>query len=622
MTTHPNHLDAKPASCSRRQALSLLAGSLATPTTLTSPTPPADGSSLKQRRLTGTNATKETAARDYQQSLAATQGRLASDPHLLLNAQPSDRPYEFDIAIIGSGYGGSICAARLAARLRPGAKLCVIERGREWIPGTYPDRFRDATGESMRSLIGLDLRTVKNPLGLLNVLQGEDISVLSGNALGGTSIINANVAIRPSREVYRQACWPALLQDSMFLEPYFDRAEWELGVQTEPLDLTAKMRIQRLAAENLRDLGAHFEASCLTVTRNPQWGLPILNRQGMIQRPCTNCGDCMTGCNVGAKNTLQMNYLPLARRAGAEIFTQTEIVRIENCQGHYQLTYRHFPAGLKKPVAIEGKIRARIVILAAGSVGSTEILLRSQSENFQFSPRLGANWSGNGDILGFVRGIDPPSQIGGVGSRVMSPSNPGPTIQGNILFPHQELRSQLCIQDGVAAKSFANIMGILFRDLNLDHSHLLLTCGHDGAHGHIVLDQDSPTVLWPNSKLNPYREIARNAMSSLAQSIGGSYQELKLFRGKVGTVHPLGGCSMSDDVRCGVVNHQCQVYSAMPSGPVPEGAVFPGLYVADGAVLPTSLGVNPMATISAIAERTAELMVNNPSYQDLFSRAG
>ncbi len=108
-----------------------------------------------------------------------------------------------------------------------------------------------------------------------------------------------------------QTQWPLALRDYLSLEPYFDRAAWELHARIDPCDWTCKMRSQRLAAERLRDEGCHYEAAALTIMRSFQGpNLPILNRQGMIQRDCLDCGDCLTGCNVGAKNTLAMNYLP------------------------------------------------------------------------------------------------------------------------------------------------------------------------------------------------------------------------------------------------------------------------------------------------------------------------
>ena len=576
------------------------------------------------RTKTDWTAIKATAINDYRTSLSPFGGCLSSNSQKLLAPTHSQCRFHYDVVVIGSGYGASVCAARLATKLQPQATLCVLERGKEWAPGTFPDTFRDAIGESRTGVFGPDKRTIKNPLGMLNLQQYDDLTVFTGSALGGTSLINANVAIRPDHEVFHQPQWPTYLRDRSFLDPYFDRAEWELGVQREPVDLTHKMRAQRLAAEALADCGAYYEASALTITRASQLGLPILNRQGMVQRPCTSCGDCMTGCNVGAKNTLAMNYLPLARRAGAEIFSQTEVLRIEKCDGHYVVWFRHYvldPFGNAIPV--EGSLRARIVILGAGCVGSTELLLKSQSSNFQFSNRLGYSFSGNGDILGVIRGTTVPTGIDGFGAydecRLV-----GPTIQSNLSYPHRpSLHHRVIIQDGVAARAYANAMMVFGRDFRLENTQIVLVSGHDGAMGRIELDESGRAVVrWPNLYHHPYRKFAEAEIQRVAHAIGGEYREMAAFKGRVGTVHPLGGCSMSDDPACGVVDHRGRVFDGCHGGFAETGqstpAVHRGLYVADGAVMPTSLGVNPLATISAIAERTAEYITLDPEFADLF----
>ncbi len=196
------------------------------------------------RRRTCDTPIKQTAFNDYQNSLSAFGGQLASPPQKLLNPLPKGTPWDYEVAIIGSGYGGSICAARLAASLRSGQRLCVLERGREWSPGTFPDTFRDITNETQRPLYceNRNHRIEDNPLGLINLLRGDDITVMSGSGLGGTSLINANVALRPDRDVFQQSAWPIPLRDRDFLDPYFARAEWEFGVAVEPWDMSCKMR--------------------------------------------------------------------------------------------------------------------------------------------------------------------------------------------------------------------------------------------------------------------------------------------------------------------------------------------------------------------------------------------
>jgi cholesterol oxidase len=597
---------------------------LASPSEAAGQSPPMHSVAVTQgaARRAASAAIRAQAQSDYSQSLQAFGGRLAQTTGRLLRV--SGDACVFDVAVIGSGYGASICAARLAARLRPGGRLCVLERGKEWVPGTFPDRFRECADEARRNLVGFDTRTVHNPTGMINLVQGKDVSVLSASALGGTSLINGNVIMRPDPEVFQFCGWPSLLSDRGFLEPYYDRACWELGVTVEPWDSTSKMKAMRLAAERLADQGAHFEAAQVTVTRGPAPHLPILNRQGMLQRPCTNCGDCTTGCNVGAKNTLVMNYLPIARQHGAQIYTQTEVQQIERHPVGYAIRYRHYLESGRSPTYVDGVLLTRLLVVGAGSLGSTELLLRSRSPQFEFSSRLGHGWSCNGDILGLVRRTDVPTHIAGTGTKEFGQQSTGPVIQSNIRFNSRpRLEDRVTVQDGGVASAYAPIMSLLGRDLGLDHTHMFVVASHDGAQGRIELDSDGAAVVrWPGLYHHPYRRRTEADMQRVAQAIGGVYREMVAFKGRVGTVHPLGGCSMADDPTRGTTNHLGQVFDGRGGGAsdprTGQPSVHPGLYVVDGACIPSSLGVNPMATIAAVAERAAALITANPEHANLF----
>lgn len=603
----------------RRELLGGFACMMASPVAKVDDNPHDKGplGNILHRARSSSNRAKELAIQDYRKSLADFQGRLSSAAENLWSSCSSSRGFDFDVIIIGSGYGGAICAARLSRALRPGARLGILERGKEWVPGTFPDSFTGEFSESMRQLFGKNQRSLENPLGLYNLLSSDDVSVFSANGLGGTSLLNANVSIRPNPQVFAQTAWPFALRDRLALEPYYDMAEQELGLQADPIDMTAKMRIHRLAAERLADCGATYEAAALAITRTANCGLPILNAHGMLQRNCTNCGDCTTGCNVGAKNTLPMNYLPLAKRLGAEMYTQTELSRLQADGDGYTLHVRQYCDQHGKLQCRQGTLRARIVILAAGSVGSTELLLRSQCEGMAFSSRLGQCWSANGDVLGIARHIDCRTSIGGVGSGVCNGANPGPTLQSTILFPHRPLAEQYCIQEGAAAKSLANLVALMARDIDLDHSHIMLVCGHDGNRGRVVVDSNGVRIVWPDLKTSPYRVKAEQMIGRLSERLGGEYSKSFLFRGKTITVHPLGGCNMADDATCGVVDDRGEVFASGYGEQTPNGR-YEGLYVIDGSVIPTSLGVNPLATISAVSERAAALMIQDPRYLDLF----
>lgn len=611
---------------SRRQALARIsAGTLALPllsNSVRAESPLGTLAARAGRRMTSITEIKSAAMADYAANMARFGGRLSSPIQSLLTPCARGIPWQFDVVVIGSGYGASVTAARLAKRLRPGARLAIIERGQEWVPGTFPDRVSDMLDAS-RNRLFVKKDDVRNPHGLFNISQFKEINVLSGTGLGGSSLINASVAIRPDVEVFRQTVWPAPLRDRMFLDPYYDLAEWELGTVREPLDSSDKMRSQRLAAERLRDCGAHFEAAALTLTRS-QTGceLPVLNRQGMRQRGCIDCGDCLNGCNVGAKNTLAMNYLPMARAAGAEIYTQTEIHHIEKCQGYYNLAATYYP--INDPAsAMPVQMTARIVVLAAGSLGSTEILMRSAC-SLPVSHTIGSRWTGNGDALGFIRRTECRTGIQGFGAYADGFVPVGPTIQTNVTYPSRpDLRYRVLIQEGAATRAYVNAMSILMQDLDLSNTQVLLGMGHDGAEGRISLDGDNARLDWPGLTESPYRQMIRSEFRRLAEAHGGDYKFLKIFGDKMISVHPLGGCGMGESAHTGVVNHKGQVFDASRSGDVDPATGSPrvhqGLYVCDGAVMPTSIACNPLLTISAIAERTSELMIMEPEFQDLFA---
>ncbi|MEQ1825898.1 MAG: GMC oxidoreductase [Pirellula sp.] len=579
------------------------------------------------RRSTSSSIYKETAIADHARNMQPFGGTMATHPRCLLHPSPTGRPWQFDVLIVGSGYGASIAAARLSAKMQPGSRIALLERGREWVPGTFPDILKDVTDNSRLKLFGRNKRDMNNPTGLFHVLQCDEISVLSGSGLGGSSLINASVALRPDADVFLQTQWPTALRDAELLGPYYDSAELELGVRRETVDWTCKMKAQRLAAEQLRDYGCHFEAAALTLTRSFQGhALPIINRQGLIQRDCIDCGDCLTGCNVGAKNTLAMNYLPIARRNGTMMFTQTEVRDIEKCGGFWKINFIYYDRDERgRHTEHEGCTTARILILGAGSIGSSEILMRSQSEQLDFSRQLGCNWTGNGDALGFVRKTDHPTNIAGFSAQDPQGRRVGPTIQSNVTYPERpNLFDRVLIQEGVAARSYANALSYLMQDFDLDQTQVMLGMGHDRQEGKLLLeDNGNAFISWPGLLESDYRRLIREEFSRLAHGHGGKYKYLRVFGDKMISVHPLGGCGMSDDPRSGVANHKGQVYDVVGGGDIDsntgEFRIHEGLYVCDGAIFPTAIACNPLLTISALAERAAQLISLEPKYADLFS---
>jgi cholesterol oxidase len=437
--------------------------------------------------------------------------------------------------------------------------------------------------------------------------------------LGGGSLINAGVAIRPDPETFFTGDWPQELVPPEVLQPYYQLAESMLGVAREPCDLTAKVRLQRQAAERMAACGATFDMANLTLTRTAN-KLPILNSQGMIQRDCVNCGDCCSGCNVGAKNTLAMNYLPLARRHGAHFFTQCEAERIEKCDAGYRVHFKHYCGGeLERWPVTRGCVNARLVIVSAGSLGSTELLLRSQSPALPISSRLGCHWTTNGDALGFIRKIPDCTYIGGLGAYPTNHPPIGPTIQSNTYFPHRPLlQDRILMQEGAIARAYSNVLAAVLGDLDLNHTMVILAMGHDGSQGRVTLDhQGLATVNWPGLKESAYRAKVQGEFASIATALRGDYRVVKAFGDNLVTVHPLGGCKVGVSPNDGVVSARGEVFN--PEGNANSHAsVHEGFYVVDGSIIPASLGVNPLLTITALAERIAQGIIHHPQFADLF----
>jgi len=163
---------------------------------------------------------------------------------------------------------------------------------------------------------------------------------------------------------------------------------------------------------------------------------------------------------------------------------------------------------------------------------------------------------------------------------------------------------------------------LLLKDKELNHSMVMLGMGHDGANGRIIMKDGRYQIKWPGLRDSEYRMMVFEEFERLAKAHGGRYKRLKAFGYNLVTVHPLGGCGMSDHPEYGTTNHLGQVYD----GELREcfdgrPAVHHGLYIADGSVIPTALGVNPYMTIGAISERIANHIVNNPDHADLFLAA-
>lgn len=555
-------------------------------------------------------------------------------------------PDGYDVVVIGSGYGGAVTAARLATANWNGQTpiVCILERGKEWLPGQFPDNLPDGV-HAVRSPV--------NPLGLHDIRFGLDISVWQGSGLGGTSLINANVAIEPDPEVFDAASWPEAIRqfrDSGELHACFDRVRATLSAGPHPLGRELS-KVKALERGRQGVAGTDFDLADIAVN----FEIDGLNRWGVRQQPCINGGDCVTGCNVGAKNTLDTNYLAIAKSGGAHIFPQVEVERIEKNNGGGYLVHcirREIEPPSSTGVTILAK---RAVVLSAGSPGSAVILLRSQERGLELPDTLGSRFSGNGDFFGVAYNGDARTDALGWGAypdstraQRIQPGpgptlHPGPTIVARIKSNvHQPLGDRITIQDlsfpltyvDAARSTFAVLIGRdtdpfdFFDNLQesdrrrrdlfaldpalekgaLNHTLLYLIMGHDDAGGRIELDSNTgqARIRWPGAGDQEVFRQASRLMLEHAAKLGATYIENPVWAvapmRTLITVHPLGGCPMGETHLTGVVNDAGEVYDR-------QGNVYDGLCVADASIVPTALGVNPFLTISAMAERIAEQLI-------------
>ena len=562
----------------------------------------------------------------------------------------------YTVLVIGSGYGAGVAASRLA---RAGQDVCILERGKEMLPGEYPNKMSDAQGAMQFNVKG---GRIGSPDALFEVHVNDDQYALVGCGLGGTSLINANVSLELDKRLLDQAHWPAAFRDDPHtIDPYYERAREMLSPNAYPDTHPPLGKLEALE-HSANTMGKRFYKTPINVNFDDK-----TNKFGVPQPACTNCGDCVSGCNIGAKNTTLMNYLPDAVNHGAEVFTHAKVLWIERKDDLWRVHLEHVGEGdADKPLCVT----ADHVILGAGALGSTEILLRSREKGLSLSDRLGASFSGNGDALGFAYDsyfkskkdgdnvIADPIYAMGVGSSAVAPqAYPGPCITGVIdMRDNDDPTKGLVIEEGVApgilaaglgpAFFFGEALADGFTRFGLDQvkprlldakamgeavqtdpgsiaewaykgpmarTQTYLVMSVDDSGGRLALDDNRISIHW--SKAGEQRAFSRgdDKMREAAEAIEAQYFSDPLWSEPLGckliTVHPIGGCGMGDDATLGVVDDSGRVFAGT------DGTeVHPGLYVCDGAVLPGAVGVNPLLTITAVAERSVEKLAQREGW--------
>lgn len=591
-----------------------------------------------------------TPAQSVSQSQAGSRSARLSEPVEALLTDPK-RARICDVLIIGSGYGGSIAALELADKDR---KVWVFERGREYALGEFPETI-GALPSHVQVSRPDDEQATGYPDALFDVRIGDGASVLVGCGLGGGSLINASVVLEPDRTTLEDPAWPPELRaGGNRLSAYFDEVRSLLGAEPfGPATTLAKVdALKHLGPCELVPIAVTSQARC--------------NSVGVHQDACTLCGNCVTGCNVGAKNTLPMNVIPLAKTRHAHFFTGAHAQRILRPSKADQAT--HGPSARWKvrfartSTLSRGRssdtfdVLAHTVIVAAGTLGSTELLLRSQSEQLRFSSQLGQRFSGNADAIAFgygqrraVHSVATVHQEDG-GTQY---KRVGPTIVAAVRNPAGSSgRTKFLIEDASVPYALSSLIGSLigtlalphrfirasepafFRDcpsadpmsipakLN-DHLQVLLSMGFDRAVGHLRLHPKHRrlTIHMASATDDPcHTRLHDYLRTDVGKRFDEGYylpnpiwrplpDEFAQLAGQMGgnllTVHPLGGCAMGRSAHDGVVDHLGRVFDASCALAKPS-ALHAGLHVLDGAVIPMPLGVNPLLTICTVSMRAAK----------------
>jgi cholesterol oxidase len=561
----------------------------------------------------------------------------------------------YEAIVIGSGFGGGISACRLSKRW-PG-QVMVLERGKRYPMGSFPRAPHDFA-QNFWNIPQLSEERRPRPRqmqdaeghGLFDIRNFHKMDVVLCAGLGGGSLIYANVFMEPPTEVFDDR-WPATTKKAA-LAPYYRVAKEVLGSRPIPRDGDPRREVirTRLFEKVAKEVGRDSELVDINVFFGKEVtdilpiGEQVENRYGARQTSCVYCAECDVGCNTHSKNTIDLNYLFVAeQRYGARVLTEHLAYKIvpvdagerDDPAADGSHGYRVYFYDLRQGQRLAGSALTQRVVVSAGTLGSTELLMRCRDVYKtlpRLSARLGQRFSGNGDFLAFVLGSKEPAN-----------PNYGPVITQRIDFNlfEQFNRDHAFIMEDASYPVFTSwfVEGIKPRYMHLQaiwlwlrnawarwvkgtspgsvgwalgdllsgdiswNTSVLLCMGLDRSNGTMTLDSTGAVTLhWPQQDSMPLYDAIVERCKEYGKTVEGKdffvlptwYHPVR----KNVSVHPLGGCVLADDAEHGVTSADLATFG--------QAFGYPGLYVADGALLPSAVGANPTATISAVSERVAE----------------
>ena len=509
-----------------------------------------------------------------------------------------------DVIVIGSGFGGSVTALRLAEK---GYRVTVLEAGRRFTPDTLPKTSWDLKSFLWMPRLGLT--------GMQRITWLKDVVILSGAGVGGGSLVYANTLYTPLPPFYADPQWSHITDWQDELAPHYDQAQRMLGVVENPAETPAD-RIFRKVAEDM-GVGDTYHPTPVGVffgEPGKEVDDPYFGGAGPRRTGCIQCGNCMIGCRFGAKNRLDTNYLYLAQQLGAVVEPLTTVTKVEQEGDHWVVT--SVPTGKKGPIT---RRTAEQVVLAAGTLGTQKLLhaMRDTGVLPKVSPTLGRLTRTNSEALLGAQARKVPSPSFDQGIAITSSFHPddvthvepvrygkgsnamgflstilvdGGGIPRPLKFLLQILRHPWTFARSLSVRRWSEKTIIVLVMQTLDNSisvrrtkrgRLTSGPGHGAA---------NPTWI----------PVAHEATRRIAKEIDG---EAGGTLGDVAnipmTAHILGGAVISDSPEHGVIDPYHRVHG------------YPTLHVVDGAAISANLGVNPSLTITAQAERAMSLWPNH-----------